>query len=196
MFKTFLSILFLTLTSFTMYGQYGKETNIQERISLYMPITRPPQCVRYLTEFGVSKDIVSGYAQTIGIKYFGTMEIPNLDGVYTTIFLDPENIVGSNGKTITEHVIYGFIFTPDHQYFSFSTNIKFKTPKLAKDFRKMLLKNIGVKTTKETDVTEVVLCGNTGKKRVAIVKLDGSSVTFVVIDFDIVTDISIDVNQI
>lgn len=196
MFKTFLTLILLTLTGLTLSGQVQKETDIRERISLYVPILRPPECVQYLTEFGSTKNIVEAYAQTTGMKYFGTMEIPNLDGVYTSMFLDPDNLVGPNGKTTTEHVVYGFVFTPDGDYFSFSTNIKFKTPKLAKDFQKLLLKNIGVKDTKQKDITETVVCRHTGKQRVVIVKLDGSSITYVVMDFDIVANLSIDINRI
>ena len=196
MFKTFLTILIMTLMSTTLSAQRQESTDIQERISLYVPILQSPQCVRYLTEFGVSKNIVNAYAETVGMKYFGTMEIPNLDGIYSTVFIDPENITAPNGKVTTEHVIYGFVFTPDDEYLSFSTNIKFKTPKLAKDFQKFLLNKIGVKSTKENDVTEIVVCGQTGKKRVVIVKLDGTGLTYVVMDFDMVVSLNLDTSKI
>lgn len=196
MFKTFFIILVMVVSSFISTAQPQESTNIQERISLYVPILQPPQCITYLTEFGVGKNIVDAYAKTIGMQYFGTMELPNLDGIYSSVYLDPENLVGVNGRQTTEHVVYGFVFTPDGEYFSFSTNIKFKTPKLAKEFQSKLLKNIGVKSNIGKDVTETVICGKTGEKRVIVVKLDGNSLTYVIMDLDTILRLSIDTSKI
>ena len=170
------------------YGQVGRETTIDERLGIYIPIFTEPHCSKFLTDFGTNKSVVTSYAKNIGLTYFTSAPIPNLENVTSEIYFDPSNMV-HQGRVISEHVIYSFLFTDDGRYIAFSTNIKFKTEGLANAFFSSMLQKVGVKSkTKAHD--GLVTCKLTGDQRSIVLKLDGSSITYVVLDYNLAAELA------
>lgn len=181
-------IVFMTSMTSVSYSQIGRETTIDERLGLYIPIFTEPHCSKFLTDFGTNKSVVTSYAKNIGLTYFTTAPIPNLENVISEIYFDPSNIV-HQGRVISEHVIYSFLFTDDGRYIAFSTNIKFKTEGLANSFFSSMLQKAGMKSKKK-DQSGIVTCKLTGDQRSIVLKIDGSSITYVVLDYTMASELS------
>lgn len=182
----FISLLILMAGVFPSFSQNSTETTIDERLGIYIPIFLEPHCSKFLTDFGTSKQIVTSFAKNIGIQYFSTASIPGMEDLKSELYLDPSDIV-HNGKLITDHVIYGFLFTEEDQYIAFSANVKFKTEGLANSFFKTMVEKVGG-NGKKKDFSSIVTCKMSGEKRSIVLKLDGTSITFVVIDYDMIVD--------
>lgn len=183
-------IVFMSSMVSVSYSQIEHETTIDERLGIYIPIFTEPHCSKFLTDFGTNKSVVTSYAKNIGLTYFTTAPIPNLENVISDIYFDPSNIV-HQGRVISEHVIYSFIFTDDGQYVSFSANIKFKTENLANSFFSSMLQKAGMKGKKK-DHNGIVTCKLTGDQRSVILKIDGRSITYVVVDHRVASELSND----
>lgn len=181
-------VVFMTSMISVSYAQVSRETTIDERLGIYIPIFTEPHCSKFLTDFGTNKSVVTSYAKNIGLTYFTSAPIPNLENVTSEIYFDPSNMV-HQGRVISEHVIYSFLFTDDGRYIAFSTNIKFKTEGLANAFFSSMLQKVGVKSkTKAHD--GLVTCKLTGDQRSIVLKLDGSSITYVVLDYNLAAELA------
>lgn len=181
-------IVFMTSMVSVSYSQIERETTIDERLGIYIPIFTEPHCAKFLTDFGTGKSVVTSYAKNIGLTYFTTAPIPNLENVTSELYFDPSNIV-HQGRVISEHVIYSFLFTDDGRYIAFSTNIKFKTEGLANAFFSSMLQKVGVKSKTKTH-DGVVTCKLTGEQRSIVLKIDGSSITYVILDYNMAAEMA------
>jgi hypothetical protein len=80
---------------------------------------------------------------------------------------------------------------PDGEYFSFSSNIIFKTTKQAKEAYQYLTKIIGGGESESDDsFSTMVACTDKksplrGTKRMVTIKREGLAVTFITMDYDI-----------
>jgi hypothetical protein len=180
----FISVLIFMVGVLPSFSQNSTETTIDERLGIYIPIFLEPHCSKFLTDFGSPKNVVTSFARNIGIRYFSTASIPGMEDLKSELYIDPSDIV-HNGKVITDHVIYGFLFTEEDQYIAFCANVKFKTEGLANSFFKTMVEKVGG-TNKKKDFSGVVTCKMSGEKRSVVLKLDGSTITFVVIDYNMI----------
>jgi hypothetical protein len=185
----FISILIFMSGVLPSFSQNSTETTIDERLGIYIPVFVEPHCSKFLTDFGSPKNVVTSFVKNIGIQYFSTASIPGIEGIYSELYLDPSNII-HNGKKITDHVIYGFLFTEEDQYIAFSANIKFKTEGIANLFFKTMVEKVGG-NGKKKDFSTIVTCKMSGEKRSIILKLDGTAITFIVIDYNMIVNKSI-----
>lgn len=194
--KYIVSIFTLCVTSFmtttdTVAQKNTKTTTIEERLSTHLPIFKEPNCTEYMIEFGSNDKSVKYSAKVIGIEYYSKIPIEQVEGAYMFLYSDPENIVSDNGVQVTNTILYVFSFMPDGQYFSFSSNITFKNVKQAKEAYAYLVKLIGVdEDESEQSVSNLVTCTNKksplrGDNRMVTVRREGLSVTFIVMDYDI-----------
>lgn len=190
--KTKVSILcaiLLVTTSVTGVSQTQQSTDIMERISVYMPIFQEPDCSTFLNQFGDTEKSVYKNAETIGLTHFSTGKPPDAEGTYFHVFLDPENIINGDGIELTEHVVYTFVFNSNKKYFSFAATLAFKSPLIAREVHAAMLEKAGALKYKK-EFSDVIQCrknsenSKDAKSRMVTIKLDGNTITFVVIDYD------------
>lgn len=166
--------------------------SIETRLSKRLPIFAPPNCAEYLIQFGSNDKAVKSAANSIDINYFSKLPIQQIDGAYMLMYADPENIRVKSGMEVTSTILYIFSFLPNGDYFSFSSNMTFKTTSQAKEAYDYLTKMIGVDdTNSENSVSNVVSCDDRkspfrGNNRMITVRRDGLSVTFIVMDYDMI----------
>lgn len=196
---------FITLTLLTIFllspahSQQSGDVGIDERMTLYFPIFDEPDCSTYLTEFGASNKVIRDYANSVGINFFANMPIPNMTGVTSLMYTDPEMMSNNKGELLTEHIFYSFIFNEDNEYFAFSTHIRFESEDLARKFQENVLEKMKVRryTQSYTGLTE---CKESGKKKgtqkMIISKVQRNTVTFVVLDYKMTIDMSIDASRL
>jgi hypothetical protein len=196
MINRILSIVLLfvvTIVSVTNLVAQRKNTNeisIDQRLANYLPIFQDPSCTKYLVEFGSNDKAVKTTSKSIGIQYFSKTPIPQVDGAYMFLYSDPENITRKDGVEVSSAVVYIFSFMPDGEYFSFSSNIIFKTTKQAKEAYKYLAGIIGGESDSDDSFSTMVVCTDKksplrGSKRMITVKREGLSITFITMDYDI-----------
>ena len=195
--KYIVSIFTLCVTLFmgttdTVAQKNTKTTSIEERLSTHLPIFKEPNCVEYLIEFGSNDKAVKSAANSIDINYFSKLPIQQIDGAYMLMYADPENIRVKSGMEVTSSILYIFSFLPNGDYFSFSSNMTFKTTSQAKEAYEYLVKMIEVDDSdSENSVSNVVSCDDKkspfrGNNRMITVRRDGVSVTFIVMDYDMI----------
>jgi len=166
--------------------------SIETRLSKNLPVFTPPNCAEYLIEFGSNDKAVKSAANSIDIDYFSKLPIQQIDGAYMLIYADPKNIRGKNGSEITNTIFYIFSFLPNGEYFSFSSNMVFETIIQAKESYDYFVKMIEVDdTNSENSVSNIVSCDDKrsplrGDNRLITIRRDGLSVTFIVIDHDMI----------
>jgi hypothetical protein len=166
--------------------------SIETRLSKNLPVFTPPNCAEYLIEFGSNDKAVKSAANSIDIDYFSKLPIQQIDGAYMLIYADPKNIRGKNGSEITNTIFYIFSFLPNGEYFSFSSNMVFETIIQAKEAYDYFVKMIEVDdTNSENSVSNIVSCDDKrsplrGDNRLITIRRDGLSVTFIVIDHDMI----------
>jgi hypothetical protein len=196
MINRILSILLLfvvTIVSVTNLVAQRKNTNeisIDQRLANYLPIFQDPSCTKYLVEFGSNDKAIKTASKSIGIQYFSKTPIPQVDGAYMLLYSDPENITRKDGVEVSSAVVYIFSFMPDGEYFSFSSNVIFKTTKQAKEAYKYLTGIIGGESDSDDSFSTMVVCTDKksplrGSKRMITVKREGISITFITMDYDI-----------
>jgi hypothetical protein len=167
------------------------EISIDQRLSNYLPIFQDPSCTKYLIEFGSNDKAVKAASKSIGIKYFSKTPIEQVEGAYMFLYSDPENITRKDGVEVSSTVLYIFSFMPDGEYFSFSSNIIFKTTKQAKEAYQYLAGIIGGDELESDDSFSTILqCKDKkspvrGSRRMVTVKREGLSITFITMDYDI-----------
>jgi len=193
------SIFLLVVISFMLFDStpiiaQSKQTtkiSIEERLSKYFPVFEDPSCLTYLIEFGSDDKAIKIASKDIGIQFLYKAPLPQLDDGYIFIYTDPQNISTKNGKEVTHNVLYIFSFTPSGDYFSFGSNFTFKTSKLAKEAYDYLLSISGGSEYESGDMfTTVITCDDRNsphkdKSRLLRLKRDGNSVTFILIDYDL-----------
>lgn len=183
--------LFMTTTDTVAQKKTKNEVTIEDRLSTHLPMFAEPNCVKYLIEFGSNDKAVKSAANSIDINYFSKLPIEQVEGAYMLLYADPDNITTKAGMQVTNTVLYIFSFMPDGQYFSFSSNMTFKTVKQAKEAYSYLTTLIGVSEDEtEQSVSNLVSCTDKksplrGDNRMVTVRRDGLSVTFIVMDYDI-----------
>lgn len=183
--------LFMTTTDTVAQKKTKNEVTIEDRLSTHLPMFVEPNCVKYLIEFGSNDKAVKSAANSIDINYFSKLPIEQVEGAYMLLYADPDNITTKAGMQVTNTVLYIFSFMPDGQYFSFSSNMTFKTVKQAKEAYSYLTTLIGVSEDEtEQSVSNLVTCTDKksplrGDNRMVTVRRDGLSVTFIVMDYDI-----------
>lgn len=166
--------------------------SIETRLSKNLPVFASPNCAEYLIEFGSNDKAVKSAANSIDINYFSKLPIQQIDGAYMLMYADPENIRVKNGSEVTNTILYIFSFLPNGEYFSFSSNMTFKTISQAKEAYDYLVKMIEVDdTNSENSVSNVVSCDDKksplrGDNRLITIRRDGLSVTFIVMDYDMI----------
>lgn len=166
--------------------------SIETRLSKNLPVFTPPNCAEYLIEFGSNDKAVKSAANSIDINYFSKLPIQQIDGAYMLMYADPENIRVKSGMEVTSTILYIFSFLPNGDYFSFSSNMTFKTTSQSKEAYEYLVKMIEVDDTdSENSVSNVVSCDDKkspfrGNNRMITVRRDGLSVTFIVMDYDMI----------
>ena len=166
--------------------------SIETRLSKNLPVFTPPNCAEYLIEFGSNDKAVKSAANSIDINYFSKLPIQQIDGAYMLMYADPENIRVKSGMEVTSTILYIFSFLPNGDYFSFSSNMTFKTTSQAKEAYEYLVKMIEVDDSdSENSVSNVVSCDDKkspfrGNNRMITVRRDGLSVTFIVMDYDMI----------
>ncbi len=166
--------------------------SIETRLSKNLPVFAPANCAEYLIEFGSNDKAVKSAANSIDINYFSKLPIQQIDGAYMLMYADPENIRVKNGMEVTSTILYIFSFLPNGDYFSFSSNMTFKTTSQAKEAYEYLVKMIEVDDSdSENSVSNVVSCDDKkspfrGNNRMITVRRDGLSVTFIVMDYDMI----------
>ena len=101
--------------------------SIETRLSKNLPVFAPANCAEYLIEFGSNDKAVKSAANSIDINYFSKLPIQQIDGAYMLMYADPENIRVKSGMEVTSTILYIFSFLPNGDYFSFSSNMTFKT---------------------------------------------------------------------
>lgn len=186
--------MLLNSTTVIAQSKRSSTTSIDERLSKYLPVFDDPSCGTYLIEFGSNDKAVKLASKEIGIQFLSKAPIPQVEDGHLLIYADPENIRTESGKVVTNTVLYIFSFTPFGDYFSFSSNFTFKTPKLAKEAYTYLL-NIagGSESESENTYTTILTCDDRkspyrDKTRMLTLRRDGNSVTFVLIDYDLVEE--------
>lgn len=183
--------LFMTTTDTVAQKKTKNEVTIEDRLSTHLPMFAEPNCVKYLIEFGSNDKAVKSAANSIDINYFSKLPIEQVEGAYMLLYADPDNITTKAGVQVTNTVLYIFSFMPDGQYFSFSSNMTFKTVKQAKEAYSYLTTLIGASEDEtEQSVSNLVTCTDKksplrGDNRMVTVRRDGLSVTFIVLDYDI-----------
>lgn len=166
--------------------------SIETRLSKNLPVFAPANCAEYLIEFGSNDKAVKSAANSIDINYFSKLPIQQIDGAYMLMYADPENIRVKSGMEVTSTILYIFSFLPNGDYFSFSSNMTFKTTSQAKEAYEYLVKMIEVDDSdSENSVSNVVSCDDKkspfrGNNRMITVRRDGLSVTFIVMDYDMI----------
>ncbi len=166
--------------------------SIETHLSKNLPVFAPANCAEYLIEFGSNDKAVKSAANSIDINYFSKLPIQQIDGAYMLMYADPENIRVKNGMEVTSTILYIFSFLPNGDYFSFSSNMTFKTTSQAKEAYEYLVKMIEVDDSdSENSVSNVVSCDDKkspfrGNNRMITVRRDGLSVTFIVMDYDMI----------
>lgn len=193
MIKSLLSLLLFVSLFIPTYSQEN-EVDLNERLTVYFPILQPPNCVKYLTDFGVTQKVATDYVQSVGVDFFATVSIPNLEGVTASIYSDPENIISPDGDQLTEHILYSLIFTEGGKYFAFSMNIEFTSQELADSFNRTLLTNLKVKKYSR-NYSGIIKCKETGKQRMITSKVNGNTLTYVVMDYQTIIDMSVDTSK-
>ena len=184
-----LALLFMQASSFS---QNQVQSDITERLSVYIPIFESPNCTTFLNNFGDKEKAVYKNAETIGLEHFSMGKPPDANGTYFHLFTDPENLTDKDGDEISDHVVYTFVFNEEKQYISFAATIVFKSPLIARVFHKSMLEKLGVFRFKN-EFSDVIHCkenGKSSKTRMVTLKLDGSNLTFVVIDYDAVLEMA------
>ena len=200
MIKHFITSLLLTTCLLSpLYSQQPKEVGIDDRMTLYFPIFDEPDCAIYLTEFGASSKLVKDYANSVGINFFANMPIPNVENVTSIMYTDPEAMVNNNGETLSQYIFYSFIFNEDDEYFGFSTHIRFESEDLARRFQENLLQKVKARRYTKT-YTGLVECKEKGKnkgtKKMIISKVEKNTATFVILDYTIITRMSLDASRL
>lgn len=166
--------------------------SIETRLSKNLPVFAPANCAEYLIEFGSNDKAVKSAANSIDINYFSKLPIQQIDGAYMLMYADPENIRVKSGMEVTSTILYIFSFLPNGDYFSFSSNMTFKTTSQAKEAYEYLVRMIEVDDSdSENSVSNVVSCDDKkspfrGNNRMITVRRDGLSVTFIVMDYDMI----------
>lgn len=188
-FKTsiFAPLLMVVLFTTPILSQHREEgTGIEERLSLYLPIFQSPHCTNYLTDFGDPEKQVDNYAKTIGLEGPSLLQPKDAAGTYFHLYEEPEPLVNNDGIPVTDQIIYTFVFTPDKKYLSFSFTADFKSSSLANSFQKVLLEKIGVFefTREHSQMIECNRDRNKGKQRIVTIKLNGTTVTVVIVDYN------------
>jgi hypothetical protein len=157
-----------------------------------MPIFESPNCTSFLNDFGDKEKTVYKNAETIGLTHFSTGTPPDAAGTYFHVFSDPDNLTDEDGDEISEYVVYTFVFNEQKQYISFATTIIFKSPLVARVIHKSMLEKLNVFKFKN-EFSDIIHCKENGKStktRMVTLKLDGSNLTFVVIDYDAVVEMA------
>lgn len=188
-FKTLISASLTALVLFTtplLSQQQEEGTGIEERLSLYLPIFQSPHCSNYLTDFGDPEKQVSNYAKTIGLDDPSLLKPKDAAGTYFHMYQEPDPLVNNDGIAVTDQIIYTFVFTPDKKYLSFSFTADFKSSGLANSFQKSLLEKIGVFefTREHSQMVECNRDKNKGNQRIVTLKVNGTTVTMVIVDYN------------
>jgi hypothetical protein len=184
-------VTFGSVTNLVAQRKNSNEISIDQRLANYLPIFQDPSCTKYLIEFGSNDKAVKTASKSIGIEYFSKAPIPQVEGAYMFLYSDPENITRKDGVEVSNTVLYIFSFMPDGEYFSFSSNIIFKTTKQAKEAYQYLTKIIGGGESESDDsFSTMVACTDKksplrGTKRMVTIKREGLAVTFITMDYDI-----------
>lgn len=186
----FLSTMLFIGLSINLFAQAQKTTDISERLTTYMPIFQSPHCSTYLSQFGDSEKTVYKNAETIGLNFFSTGKPPGGEGTYFHIFADPQNLSNNDDIEISDYVIYTFIFTPDKKYLSFSATIVFKSPTIARAFQSSMLEKVGVFEFTNNFSNTIQCKRDPQKNRLVTLKLDGNTLTFVVIDYNLLLEMT------
>lgn len=189
-----LSFLFSATNVFAQKKSQSDQSpvSIETRLSKNLPIFNQPNCAEYLIEFGSNDKAVKSSANSIDINYFSKLPIEQIDGAYMLMYVDPENITVKSGVKVTSSVLYIFSFLPNGEYFSFSSNITFKTTSQSKEAYDYLLKVVGFQDSdSENSVSNIISCEDKksplrGSKRMVTIRRDGLSVTFIVMDYDMI----------
>jgi hypothetical protein len=185
------SIIIGSVTDLVAQRKNTDELSIDQRLAKHLPIFQDPSCTKYLIEFGSNDKAVKSASKSIGIQYFSKAPIPQVEDAYMFLYSDPENITRKDGVQVSNTVLYIFSFMPDGEYFSFSSNIIFKTTKQAKEAYQYLTNIIGGSESESDDsFSTMVECSDKkspmrGSRRMVTVKREGLSVTFITMDYDI-----------
>lgn len=157
---------------------------LMERLTMYLPIFTAPNCTTYLTDFGDKRKSVEHYAEVINLVYQTTFELPDREGIYVSIYLDPENLTDNFGKQVTEQILYSFTYSPDDRYISFTSSVEFKSTKMAESYMRTMLGYLESEyyTTK---YNTLVKCNVGGKEvyRSVTLQFVGTTVTMAVVDY-------------
>jgi hypothetical protein len=102
--------------------------DLQTRLFQITPIFNITACSNFLLPFGASEKTVSEAAKKAGLVYAGKEKLALFNGAYMLAFVDPENIMDSQGGFVTTSIIYIFTFAPKVGYFSFTARLAFSTP--------------------------------------------------------------------